>query len=119
ILESESEENGAYGRAGEPGEDQKAPAAFVDLGKLAELRNQYREKHHQDEDVFPEHDHIRVEEIVKRNAPRTFRPPEGRAEANEPWPVTETPGETFNHAPFLTGVTRVSKPVHDKDAQSH
>ena len=34
--------------------------------------------------MFPKHDHLSIEKLVERDAPRTFGPPQGRAEPDKP-----------------------------------
>ena len=98
VLEGESEKDRAHGRASEPGEEQVTPGACIDLAQLAEPRNQDRQEHQQDEHVLPEHDHLRVEKIVERNAPRALRPPQSGAESYEPWTVPCARRVAFFHA---------------------
>ena len=46
------------GRTGEPGKDQVTPGARIDFSQLAELRNEDRQEHQQNEDVFPKDDDL-------------------------------------------------------------
>ena len=102
ILESHRKKNGADGRACECGEDQVTPRARTNLLQLRELRNQKRQQHEQNENVFPKHDDLGIEQFVERNAPRTFGSPQGRAQADKP--------RTIAGAAWLSLFTRPSYP---------
>ena len=98
VFKGESEKDSADCRAGEPGENQKAPSADVDPTQFAEPREKDRQKHEQDENVFPEYDDFSVEKFVKRNPPRAFGAPERRAQSDEPRPVITAVRATIFHA---------------------
>src|SRR5262249_24118602 len=67
---------------------QITPSAQVDLAQLTEVREQDREEHEKDQDVFPKNDDLSVEEFVEGNPPRTFSSPKRGAEPDEPRSVT-------------------------------
>ena len=91
-----------HGRTGEGGEDQVAQDTRSNFSQSAELRNEDRQEHEQNEDVFPKHDHLRVEKIVERNPPRALCSPQSGAETHEPWTVVCTAGVAVLHADRLT-----------------
>src|SRR5205823_8559888 len=68
----------------EPGKKYVAPRARVDFRNLFHARDQNRQEHDEDENVFPKNDHLGIEQFVERNAPRAFRAPERSAKTDEP-----------------------------------
>src|ERR1700719_2215643 len=70
VLERESEENRPDGGAGKAGEDQVTPGPAVDLAKFAEAGQQERQKHQQNQNVLPKDNHLGVEQLIERDAPR-------------------------------------------------
>ena len=102
VLERERKKNRTHGRTGEAGEDQVTPGTRINFSQIAELRNEDRQEHEQDEDVLPKHDHLRVEKIVERNPPRAFRSPQSGAETHEPRTVVCTARVAGLHANRLT-----------------
>jgi hypothetical protein len=76
--------NCANRRAGEPGEKQEPPCARPDFWNLMQTRDKNRQKRDENEGVFPKNNHPRIEQLVKRNAPRAFRAPEPSAETDQP-----------------------------------
>src|SRR5215813_5823515 len=93
VFQSESEENRADGGTGEPGEDHVTPGARANFRKLIQPTDEQREEHEEDENVLPENDYLRLEEVVQRNPPGAFCSPKGRAESDQPWSV----GRAFSH----------------------
>src|SRR5207245_11772796 len=90
VFEREREKDRADRRADETGKEQIAPRRDVDLAKLAEIRQEERQKHQQNQDMFPKNDHLGVEQFVQWNAPRALRPPEGRTETDETRTIDQT-----------------------------
>lgn len=98
LLQCQSEKYRSDRRASETGEDQVAPGARLYLRNLTKPHHKQRQKHEENEDVLPEDDHLGVEEIVERNAPRALRAPEGGAEGNEPRAVPHSACRALSHA---------------------
>src|SRR5207237_9980918 len=68
---------------------------------LSKSRNQEGQEQQHDENVFPKHDHRRVEKLVERNTPGALRPPESSAKADEPGAVPRALNIAFLHATRL------------------
>ncbi len=98
VLEREGEENRPHRRAGESGEDQKAPGARVDPGDLAKLHHEKGQKDEEDQHVFPKDDHLGVEQIVKRDAPGAFGAPKRRSERDQPGTISRAARFAVCHA---------------------
>ena len=84
IFQRQREEDGAHRRPSEPGEEYAAPRARADFRNLFHARDQNRQEHDEDENVFPKNDHLGIEQFIKRDAPRAFRAPERCAKTDQP-----------------------------------
>lgn len=67
----------------DPANLEKSRKTQIDLWDLLETHHQERQEHEQDEQMFPQDDRLRVEEIVQRDAPGALGPPKRRAERHE------------------------------------
>ncbi len=103
VLEREGEKDGADRGSGKAREEEVAPGGAVHFPKLAQCGPKNRQEHEQDEDVLPEDDDLRIEEIVQRNAPRAFRAPKSGAETDQPRSVGEAARRGLLHALRLNG----------------
>src|SRR6266542_1894819 len=88
VFQRQREEDGAHRRPSESGEKHVAPRARVDFWNFFQARDQNRQEHDEDENVFPKDDHLGVEQFIERDAPRALGAPERCAKTDEPRAVT-------------------------------